>query len=119
MLGEHVHHPVACLPCQSAILSEQEVLVILLCDKLLVRKTNQSGYMIMRHQLCFFPLFFCKICSSKMLNEILKSLHRAEKTEVLSEDLLQVSRGIGGLLVCQDPGALTHVCQGGCHETSC
>lgn len=37
-----------------------------------------------------------------MLNETLKSLHRAEKTEVLSEDLLQVSPGIGGLLVCSN-----------------
>lgn len=54
-----------------------------------------------------------------MLNEILKSLHRAEKTEVLSEDLLQVSRGVGGLSVCRDPGALMHVCQDACQGTFC
>lgn len=40
--GEHVHHPVVCLPCQSAVPSEQEVHVILKRDKLLLRKTGQS-----------------------------------------------------------------------------
>lgn len=53
------------------------------------------------------------VCSSDMLNEILKSLRRAEKTEVLSEDLLQVSRLSAGQV------ALMHERRGGCHEAFC